>query len=239
MKKIFLFLFFISSLYGEKISVFVASSASKAFLQIKDEFLKNNKNDDVELVFGASGKYYHLLKKGREFDLFFSADYKYTEEIYKDNLALNKPEVYAFGVIALYALDEKFLKDNLTNKDIKHISIANPKLAPYGQRSIQILQNLKIYEQVKNKLIIGDNISVPVAYVDTKASEVGFIAYSLIANKKDVKFKLIDKNLYTPLKQAFVLTKYAKDKNLAFKFKDFVLSKQGKYILKQYGFGVE
>lgn len=39
--------------------------------EVKNEFLKSHPNDNIDLVFGASGKYYQLLKQGREFDLFF------------------------------------------------------------------------------------------------------------------------------------------------------------------------
>ena len=244
MRNMFLILFFCASLYAEKINVFVASSASKAFLQIKDEFLKQNKNDDIELTFGASGKHYHLLKKGREFDMFFSADTKYAKQIYNDNLALTKPKVYALGILALYSLNEDYVKNGLkylSNENIKHISIANPKLAPYGAISVEILKNANLYDKVEDKLVIGDNISAPVTYVDTKASEVGMVAYSLVSpiNNPKGKAVLIDKSLYTPLKQSFVITKYAKDKNLTNKFADFVLSSKGKEILKKYGFGVE
>ena len=92
MKRIFVFfaiLFFCLNLHAEKISVFVASSASKAMSEVRDEFIKTHPKDEIEFVFGASGKHYQLLKEGREFDLFFSADAKYAEQISKDSNAIS------------------------------------------------------------------------------------------------------------------------------------------------------
>ncbi len=244
MKKIFIFfgiLIFSSGLYAEKINVFVASSASKAMSEVKEEFLKAHPKDEVELIFGSSGKHYQLLKEGREFDLFFSADAKYAEQIYKDGNALSEPKVYALGVVALYALDSKFLKngvESLKDKNFKHLSIANPKVAPYGEAAVQVLEKLGIYENLQDKIVLGDNVSQPVLYVDSGNAEVAIVAYSLVSKVNNPKGKafIIDEKLYEPLRQSFVLTTSAKDKKLAQEFADFVGSQKGKEIIKKYGF---
>ncbi|ARJ57395.1 molybdate ABC transporter substrate-binding protein [Campylobacter cuniculorum] len=246
MKNIFVFfaiLFFSLNLHAEKISVFVASSASKAMSEVRDEFIKTHPKDEIELVFGASGKHYQLLKEGREFDLFFSADAKYAEQISKDSNAISEPKVYALGVVALYALEDKFLENGIEglaekSEQIKHLSIANPKVAPYGEAAEEVLHNLKIYDIFKDKIVLGDNISQPVLHVDSAAAEVGIVAYSLVSavNKPKGKAVIIDDKLFKPLEQSFVITKYAKGKELAKEFADFVVSEEGKKIIKKYGF---
>ncbi|TEY04612.1 molybdate ABC transporter substrate-binding protein [Campylobacter sp. US33a] len=246
MKKIFFILMmsvFSLSLNAEKISIFVASSASKAMSEIKDEFLKTHPDDEIELVFGASGKHYQLLTQGREFDLFFSADAKYAAQIAKDNNAISKPKIYALGVVALYSLDENLLNggiEKLSEKAdiISHLSIANPKVAPYGVAATQTLEKLGLDKIFKDKIVLGDNISQPVVHVDTGVAQVGIVAYSLVSpvNKPKGKVVLINEKYFTPLEQSFVITKYAKNKKLATQFADFVSSKQGKDIIKKYGF---
>lgn len=246
MKRIFVFfaiLLFCLNLHAEKISVFVASSASKAMSEVRDEFIKTHPKDEIEFVFGASGKHYQLLKEGREFDLFFSADAKYAEQISKDSNAISEPKVYALGVVALYALEDKFLENGIEglaekSEQIKHLSIANPKVAPYGEAAEEVLHNLKIYDIFKDKIVLGDNISQPVLHVDSAAAEVGIVAYSLVSavNKPKGKAVIIDDKLFKPLEQSFVITKYAKGKELAKEFADFVVSEEGKKIIKKYGF---
>ncbi|MCX2683046.1 molybdate ABC transporter substrate-binding protein [Campylobacter sp. MIT 21-1685] len=244
MKKILIFFsFFLISANAEKINVFVASSASKAMSEVKNEFMKNHPNDEVELIFGASGKHYQLLKEGREFDLFFSADAKYAEKIAADGNAISQPKVYALGVVALYSLDENLLQDGIeglkkeSNK-IKHLSIANPKVAPYGVAATQVLENLHLDAIYKDKIVLGDNISQPVFHVDTGVAELGIVAYSLVSavTKPKGKAVVIDEKLFEPLKQSFVITKYAKTNKLAKEFADFVSSQEGKAIIKKYGF---
>lgn len=247
MKKIivvFVALCFASALWAEKISVFVASSASKAMGEVREAFLKTHPKDEIELVFGASGKHYQLLKEGREFDMFFSADSKWAGQIAQDGNAASQPVVYALGVVALYSLNEKLLKGGEKvlkdkAKAIKHISIANPKVAPYGVAAEEVMKNLGIYELFKDKIVLGDNISQPVNHIDTGAAELAFVAYSLVSpiNKPKGKVLVVDSALFSPLEQSFVITKYGKGKKLAQEFSDFVLSKDGKAIIEKYGFG--
>lgn len=234
-----------SSVNSEKISVFVASSASKAFKEVLEAFSKANPNlGEIELIFGASGKHYQLLTEGREFDMFFSADTKWAKKIFDDGNAATNPEIYALGVVALYSLDENLVSGNVealaNNSDkIKHISIANPKVAPYGVAAEEVLNKLGIYETFKDRIVLGDNISQPVNHVDAGAAEVGLVAYSLVSpiNKPQGKVAVVDSKYFSPLEQAFVITKYGKDKAIAAKFREFVLSPEGKAIIQKYGFG--
>ncbi|MBX2043830.1 molybdate ABC transporter substrate-binding protein [Campylobacter jejuni] len=246
MKKLvlcFIVLFLSLNLNAQNLSVFVASSASKAMEEVKNEFLKSHPNDNIDLVFGASGKYYQLLKQGREFDLFFSADTKYAKAIYDDKNALIKPKIYVLGVLALYSLDENLLQggvENLKEKagKITHLSIANPKVAPYGVAAKEVLENLDLNELFKDKIVLGENISVPVLHVDSKNADIAIVAYSLVSpiNHPKGKAIIIDTKYFSPLEQSYVITKYAKDKKLAFEFSEFIGSSKAKEIFKKYGF---
>ncbi|ECL3018665.1 TPA: molybdate ABC transporter substrate-binding protein [Campylobacter jejuni] len=246
MKKFIVFfgiLFFVSCLNAQNLNIFVASSASKAMSEVKDEFLKTHPEDKIELVFGASGKYYELLKQGREFDLFFSANTKYAKAIYDDKNALIKPKVYVLGVLALYSLDENLLQggvENLKEKagKITHLSIAYPKVAPYGIAAKEVLENLDLNELFKDKIVLGENISVPVLHVDSKNSDIAIVAYSLVSpiNHPKGKTSIINPKYFSPLEQSYVITKYAKDKKLAFEFSEFIGSSKAKEIFKKYGF---
>ncbi|EOI5268582.1 molybdate ABC transporter substrate-binding protein, partial [Campylobacter jejuni] len=233
----------VSCLNAQNLSIFVASSASKAMSEVKDEFLKTHPEDKIELVFGASGKYYELLKQGREFDLFFSADTKYAKAIYDNKNALIKPRVYVLGVLALYSLDENLLQggvENLKEKagKITHLSIANPKVAPYGVAAKEVLENLDLNEFFKDKIVLGENISVPVLHVDSKNADIAIVTYSLVSpiNHPKGKAVIIDAKYFSPLEQSYVITKYAKDKKLAFEFSEFISSSKAKEIFKKYGF---
>ncbi|MDD2652190.1 MAG: molybdate ABC transporter substrate-binding protein [Sulfurimonas sp.] len=240
---LFLALSFNGVLWADSIKVFAASSTKSAMQEIVKEFESKNPNDKLEVTYSATGKAYAQLANGLEYDVFMAADSKYPQKIIQDSLAMGEAKIYALGILALYSYDENLAAkgiDSIKDASVKHISIANPKVAPYGEAAMEILKNYNLEESVKNRLVLGDNIAQSVQFVDTHAAEVGLVAFSLIKKaKKESEYKLIDTTKYTPMEQSFVLTKYAKDKPLAAKFGDFIVSQRAKEIFKEYGFGVK
>ena len=114
--------------------------------------------------------------------IFFSADTKYAKAIYDDKNALIRPKVYVLGVLALYNLLQGDI-ENLKEKagKITHLSIANPKVAPYGVAAKEVLENLDLNELFKDKIVLGENISVSVLHVDSKNADIAIVAYSLVS----------------------------------------------------------
>ncbi|MCI0500324.1 MAG: molybdate ABC transporter substrate-binding protein [Epsilonproteobacteria bacterium] len=228
------------SLWAESIKVFAASSAKLAMSEIANEFKKSNPNDEIVLTFSATGKAYAQLSNGFEYDIFMAADSKHPAKIVADGLAISTPEVYALGVVALYSNDKELVKlgmDALKSDKVRHISIANPKVAPYGVAAMEILTNYGLKDVVASKIVMGDNIAQSVQFVDSGAAEVGLVAYSLLKETQPKgEYLVIDKSKFAPMEQSFVITKYAKGKSLATKFTSFITSKNAKAIFKKYGF---
>ncbi len=229
-----------ADLWAENIKVFVASSAKLAMSEITNEFKKSNPNDEIVLTFSATGKAYAQLSNGFEYDIFMAADSKHPAKIVADGLAISNPEVYALGVVALYSNDKELVKlgmNALKSDKVKHISIANPKVAPYGVAAMEILTNYGVKDAVGSKIVMGDNIAQSVQFVDSGAADVGLVAYSLLkVGQPKGEYLVIDKSKYAPMEQSFVITKYAKGKPLANKFTSFITSKGAKAIFKKYGF---
>lgn len=230
-----------TTLLAESINVFAASSTKLAMQKVIEKFKAINSNDDIVITFSSTGKAYAQFSNGFAYDVFMAADSTYPAKIDEDKNAITKPQVYALGAVALFSTNKELMKkglDALYDERVKHISIANPRLAPYGVAAMEILKNHSLQEATKSKLVLGDNIAQSVQFVDSGAAEIGLVAYSLIKTKRDSQeYMLIDKTKYAPMEQSFVLTKYAKDKSLAYKFAEFILSKESQDIFEEFGFG--
>ncbi|MDD3476544.1 MAG: molybdate ABC transporter substrate-binding protein [Sulfurimonas sp.] len=230
-----------SSLLADSIKVFAASSTKLAMQKIIEKFNVVNPNDEIVITYSSTGKAYAQFSNGFAYDIFMAADSTYPAKIDEDKNAITKPEVYALGAVALFSTNKELIKkglEALRDEKVKHISIANPRLAPYGVAAMEILKNYSLEEVAKPKLVLGDNIAQSVQFVDSGAAEIGLVAYSLIKTKRDAdEFMLIDKTKYSTMEQSFVLTKYAKDKPLAKKFAEFILSNEAQDIFEEFGFG--
>jgi len=234
-------LLFSTALFAESLSIFAASSTKPAMQEIVDEFNKHHPKVKIRATYSATGKAYAQFSNGFKYDIFIAADSSYPTKIHTDKNAITEPRVYAYGALALIAKNSELIEgglESIKSDSVKHLSIANPRLAPYGVAALEILNNIGLEDEAKSKLVLGDNIAQSVQFVDSGAAEMGLVAYSLIkGTKKESEYLLIDPNLYTPMQQAYVLTKYAKDKQVAKEFGDFLLGDFAQKSFQKHGFG--
>ena len=247
MKKLFIGLLFLcSSLLAQDITVALAANVSYAMDELKSAFYKEYPNLKLRIIIGGSGKLTAQIKNGAPYDIFMSANMLYPEALYKEELARNKPQIYAKGALAILSKKKRDFSQGIAvveDATIQHIAMANPKTAPYGKATLQALKNAKLYKKIKPKLIFGESIAQTVSYTLT-AADIGFIAKSALYSPKMKNFKegenwiAIEPTLYTPISQGIVILKHAKNIQDAQHFYDFILSDKAKSILKKYGYQI-
>jgi len=248
MKKLFLLvLFVLSSLNAGTINIAVAANVSYAIEDLKKEFKKLHPDTKINVILGSSGKLTAQIKNGAPYMLFMSANMKYPEALYKDNVAITKPVVYAEGSLVMLSVNKQDFSKGiklLLEQNIKTIAIANPKTAPYGMVSVEALKNAKIYEAIKSKFVYGESISQTVAYTNT-AVDIGLIAKSALYSskmsryKKNINWVEINPKYYTPIKQGIVMLKDAKNSSETKAFYDFLQSDKAKKIFIDFGYIVK
>jgi molybdate transport system substrate-binding protein len=231
-----------STAHAEKITVAAAADLKFAMDEIVTGFNKNHPGDEVQVVYGSSGKFHTQIQQAAPYDLYFSADIGYPRELARQGLAASEVKPYAVGRIVLWSAEmdaTKMTLANLADLKITKIAIANPKHAPYGKRAEEALRSAGLWEKVQPKLVFGENISQTAQYVQTGNAQVGIIALSLVLNPELSKkggYYLIPDTMHNPLEQGFIITKRGANKPLAKKFADFISTQQVRGIMTKYGF---
>jgi molybdate transport system substrate-binding protein len=245
MKRIIIFLLLAISAYtaqAQKVNVAAAANLKYVLEEIKTEYVKLHPKAKVNLTFGASGMLVQQISNGANFDFFMAADNEFPLKLKDKGLTTGAMSTYAFGKLVIYSssLDvEKMGLEALKNSSIKKIAIANPETATYGTRSVELLKSLKLYDQLKSKLVIGENIAQTAQFAYTGNAEIGFIALSL-ALAPDMagngSYYIISPKLYSPIEQACILIKTPVLNTEAAKFKKYVLSAATKAIWEKWGY---
>ena len=248
MKKLTILLLSLSlNLFAGNITIALSANVSYAMNDLKAEFSKLYPNANIRVILGGSGKLTAQIKNGAPYDIFMSANMKYPQALFDNNLAITKPMVYAQGSLALFSKEKIDFSGGINtvlDKNIKTIAIANPRLAPYGKYSVEALKNAKLYKKVKSKFVYAESISQTVAY-SVRATDIGFIAKSALFSKNMRRYKQginwieINPKLYTPINQGIILLKNAKNNSDAMKFYKYILSQKAKDIFKKYGYLVK
>jgi len=229
----------------QRTEVVVAAAADLKFAMdsLVDVFSKNNPDFDIKVVYGSSGNFFQQISNGAPFDLFFSADIDYPRQLTEKHLNLSVVHLYGTGQLVLWSktIDPAIDKMNtLLNPAIKKIAIANPSHAPYGQRAEEALRHYLLYDKIKDKLVMGENIAQTAQYAQSGAADIGIIALSLALSpalqQAGGKYWLVPADSHRPLEQGFVLLPHAKDNKAAFQFMNFITTPEARAILKSYGF---
>jgi molybdate transport system substrate-binding protein len=92
---------------------------------------------------------------------------------------------------------------------------------------------------VKDKLVLGENISQTAQFVQSGSADVGLIALALAlapAMKDQGRYWEVPLEAYPRMEQGGAILKRAADPELARRFRDFLLGAEGKAILERHGF---
>lgn len=222
-----------------------AADLKFALAEVAEKFQRET-GQAVKLVFGSSGNIATQLEQGAPFQLFFSADEAYVQRLAAKGLTHDGGKVYAIGRIVLFAphgsallVDAQLsdLKAGVADGRVRRFAIANPEHAPYGRRATEALQRAGIWEAIKPRLVLGENIAQAAQFATTGGSQGGILALSLVKANEVAKlgrYALIPEDWHEPLVQRMVLMKNATAPAEA--FYRYVQSPPAREIMRRYGF---
>lgn len=232
-------LFFSGVSVAEEIRVAVASNFTHALEALSNQF-ESLTGHRVVLIVGSTGQHYAQIKNGAPFDAFFAADTVRPELLDAEGIALPGTRfTYATGKLVLWSPDGDHVEDaldTLQQGEFRYLAIANPKLAPYGEAAREVLQAQGIWDDVRSKMVWGQNIGQAYQFVQSRSAEIGFVAYSqLNAREEDVpgSFWEIPQSLYTPIQQQAVLLT---ENETAREFWRYVKGYNAQQIIRKHGY---
>ncbi len=231
---------------AELLRIAAAADLQFAMPDLAAQFEKRT-GTKVNITYGSSGNFYSQLQNGAPFDLFFSADIDYPRKLEVAGLA--EPGTlyeYAAGRIAIWMPADLRVDlarqgwNALLDSTVQKIAIADPEHAPYGRAAVAALKKAGIYEQVKPKLVYGENISQAAQFVQSGNAQAGIVAMSLAVSPgmNDGKRWEIPAEMHPPIDQAVIVLKSAANKPGARAFLEFVKNEPGRATLSNYGFSL-
>jgi molybdate transport system substrate-binding protein len=214
--------------------------------EVFEAFQHQHPDIRIDVSYGSSGNFYGQLVNRAPFDIFLSADALYPQRLVDNGIALRDTLfVYARGQLVIWVRHESPLDlqkrglQALLDPGVRKIAIANPQHAPYGRAAVAALENAGIYENVRDRLVYGENIAQAAQFVQTGSADVGLIAHSLALAgplQRKGQFWLIPADRYPPITQAGVVLSWAAHQDAAREVCAFLRSAKGRAMLQHHGF---
>ena len=231
---------------AQEITIAAAADLQFVMQDIGAQFQKQT-GKTVKLIYGSSGNFFQQIQNGAPFDMFFSANLDYPRKLQSAGLiAPGSFYQYGRGRIVLWVMNSSKLDlsaglNALLNPAVTKIAIANPQHAPYGQAAIAAMQKEGVYEKVKSKFVLGENISQAASFIVTGTADAGVVALSLAIspNMKDKgRYVEVPTDDYPPVAQACVILSSSKNKEAAQQFLSYIKTPVISEMFRRYGFDV-
>ncbi|MBI3523119.1 MAG: molybdate ABC transporter substrate-binding protein [Betaproteobacteria bacterium] len=200
----------------------------------------------LRLSFGSSGVFTRQILQGAPFELFFSADEAYVEQLQRAHRTVDAGKLYAVGRLALFIPTGSPVQADRNLADLaaaardgrlKHLAIANPEHAPYGRAAREAMQRAGVWAALENKLVLGENATQAAQFAASGSAQAGIIPLSLArapAFADRGAFVTLPEEWHAPLRQRMVLIQGASDTTQ--RFYAFMQTPAARAILVRYGF---
>jgi molybdate transport system substrate-binding protein len=232
--------------FSQSIPIIAAASDLKFALDDIARDFRASTGKAVTINYGSSGNFYRQITQGAPFELFLSADEDFVYRLSDRGLTVDRGALYATGRIVIFvppgspvSPDEgmRALTRAVQQGQVTRFAIANPEHAPYGRAAMQALQTIGLWEQIRPKLVLGENVSQAAQFATSGSTQGGIFAYSLalapvFAGKGT--YALIPQDLHQPLQQRMVLTRKATP--VAREFFGYLQQPAARAVFRRYGF---
>lgn len=213
---------------------------------------KNLPAQKIDVTYASSGKLYAQITSGAPYDIFLAANQEFPAKLVKEKLGngasanktMSEPFTYTQGQLAIYSVSHSLegfnpaaLNNLLTTGSNTKITLANPKLAPYGESAKSYLQSQNLYDTLteQKRIIQAENIGQAFQYAHTGSVDYGFVAQSQLTaiKAKPNQFYTLAADTYPPILQDGIVIG---DASVATDFSDYLRSPAGQQYFSDAGY---
>jgi molybdate transport system substrate-binding protein len=221
------------SLYAQELLIGAASDLSPLEPALRQAF-RAHSSIPIRFSFGSSGMLAKQVRSGAPYDVYLSANEQFVQELAKEGLLVaGSTRTYAYGRVGLWSASGRVrsLKD-LLDPGILHVAIPNPQHAPYGLAAEQLLKKEGVWQQIRAKLVLSENVRQAFEYARTGNADAVLTSWTLVFDKNGI---LQTESGHEPIRQAGGVVKGTKNEAAGRAFLDFLTSAEGRSLLARYG----
>ena len=241
---VFAALFFSAHANAEEIRVAVASNFAAPMQKIVAQF-EIDTGHKVSVSLGATGRFYSQIRHGAPFEMLLAADEETPARLEKEGLAIAGSRfTYSIGKLVLWSTKPGLVDDKgevLRKGNFTHLSVANPRLAPYGAAAVESMKALGVLESVQPKFVQAENIAQAFQFVASGNAQLGFVAMSQAYENGKLKSGsawLVPASFHSPIRQDAVILQKGRNKPAVESFARFLKSEPARQLIRQYGYDV-
>lgn len=227
-----------------QVQVAVAANFAQPLARIAEAFTAAT-GHTLKLSTGSTGKFHTQIVAGAPFEVLLAADDDTPRKLVAAGHAVAGSQfTYAIGKLVLWSAQAGLVDAQgavLASGRLRHLAVANPKVAPYGAAALQVLQARGLLETLRPRLVTGESIAQAHQFVATGNADAGFVALSQVAAPGQPllgSLWMVPPALYDEIRQDAVLLKPGEQNPAARALLDFLKTEAARQTIRSFGYGL-
>lgn len=234
------------SVNAQSTTLLVAAAASlqDALEQLDPLFESTHSGITVNYNFAASGPLQQQIEQGAPVDLFISAAARQMDALQEKNLIVTDTRRNLLTNSLVLVVPRNSTLEltgfrELTNANVRRISIGEPRSVPAGQYAEEVFRNLGIWEQLQSKFVFGNSVRNVLGTVESGNADAG-VVYATDAKVSDrvTQVATAPENLHSPIVYPMAVIAASQNQQAARTYAEFLASQPVQAAFGEYGFGI-
>jgi molybdate transport system substrate-binding protein len=223
--------------------VSAAASLRESLEEVKSLYRQSQANVNIRYNFGASGALQQQVENGAPADIFFSAAQRQMDALQQKGLILadTRRNLLRNRLVLIVPRNSSGITNfrQLTGSRVRRIAIGEPRSVPAGQYAQEVFKNLGILEQVRPKLVLGNNVRQVLSFVESGNADAGVVYITDAKTSNQVKqVATAPENLHSPIVYPVAVLKSSKNVSAARGYVQFLSSNSARAVFQKYGFSM-
>nr|WP_228035854.1 molybdate ABC transporter substrate-binding protein [Oculatella sp. LEGE 06141] len=221
-----------------------AASLQDALEELDPLFESANRGITVNYNFAASGPLQQQIEQGAPVDLFISAASRQMDALQGQNLVVanTRRNLLTNNLVLVVPRNSNLGLTGfrqLTNANVRRISLGEPRSVPAGQYAEEVFRNLGILEQLRPKFVYGNSVRNVLGTVESGNADAG-VVYTTDARVSDQvrQVATAPSNLHSAIVYPMAVITASQNQPAARTYAQFLTSSPAQAVFRRYGFGI-
>ena len=228
-----------------EVTVLAAASLTDSLDEIIAEYEKDA-DCTITPSYAGSGDLVQQIEGGAPCDIFISASKANMDQLedggYIDTETRQDMLTNTLTLVAAAEKKDAVSMDSLTSDEVGTIAVGEPETVPAGKYASQVFDNMKIADQLTDKIVYAKDVRAVLNYVETGDADCGFVYKTdalLLDEENGVIIEDVDSSLHDPIVYPAAIMKEAPQAESAADFYEFLQTDFAKEVFEKYGFNVK
>lgn len=228
-----------------EVTILAAASLTDSLDEIITEYEKDA-DCTITPSYAGSGDLVQQIEGGAPCDIFISASKSNMDQLedggYIDTETRQDMLTNTLTLIATAEKKDAVTMDSLISDEVGTIAVGEPETVPAGKYASQVFDNMKIADQLTDKIVYAKDVRAVLNYVETGDADCGFVYKTdalLLDEENGVIVEDVDSSLHDPIVYPAAIMKEAPQAESAADFYEFLQTDFAKEVFEKYGFNVK